>query len=102
MYIFAIPLLFSLLIAPLLAKEVCDPDDVQCSLRNDERDVQLVRARPEENATLPCSAFLPGKVSKIEWWFGRRSKLIMENEYYSIGENSSLLVSDLNRHLVEE
>lgn len=106
------PLLFlSLLFTSTLSNEICDPDDLQCLLKNDPRDVIAVSERPYTNATLPCNAFLRGNVLKAQWWVGRRSKLAGEwtitdkhanYKQYAVNSNSSLTVFNVNRTLVEE
>ncbi|KAI6176702.1 Leucine Rich Repeat family protein [Aphelenchoides bicaudatus] len=91
---------------------VCDPDDIKCLLKHDKRNVSLVSVHPEQNATLPCRAFLPYSISKVEWWFGRRSKLLgtwtndgdfkLNYDRYEFAANASLLAIGVDRHLVEE
>jgi hypothetical protein len=104
---------FLLLSICVSAHNYCDPDDVHCLLKHDKRNISLVSVRPELNASLPCRAFTQEthkSVEKVEWWFGRRSKLIgtwsndgdLNSERYSFGANSSLLAINVDHELVEE
>lgn len=104
-------LFLSFISTSALSNEICDPDDLECLLRHDPRDVIVVSERPYSNATLPCNVFSDGNVFKVEWWVGRRSKLAGEwingdrhanFKHYSVDSNSSLLVFSINRTLVEE
>ncbi|KAI6235679.1 Ig-like domain-containing protein [Aphelenchoides besseyi] len=91
----------------------CDPDDVECYLRTDKRNLQLIRVRPGHDAVLPCRAFT-NRTTKLEWWIARRHALVARwpndivestlntTVHYRVNANGSLVVTDANRALVEE
>ncbi|KAI6187888.1 28S ribosomal protein S18a, mitochondrial [Aphelenchoides besseyi] len=111
MHIFA--LLIFLVHLPATETTTCDPDDVDCYLKTDKRDLQLIRVLPGHDAVLPCRAFT-SPTTKLEWWVARRHALIarwpndiVENTlnttvHYRVSANGSLIVMDANRALVEE
>ncbi|KAI6241572.1 Protein CBR-MRPS-18A [Aphelenchoides fujianensis] len=107
--------LLVLLNAPFLFASTCDPDDVQCQLKADPRDVQLIRVRSGEDAHLPCNA-RTDSTTKLEWWVARRREVVARwpddarptatNETsespYAVDANGTLTIRSAHRGLVEE
>ena len=105
---------FCLILLPYVSTlKTCDPDDVSCLLRHDNRSIVLHRVRPTEDAQLVCGNASTTTASRLEWWVARRRTLlaawrpsnattIADNSTYTLNEDGTLVVRAVNQHLVEE